>query len=128
MLFVSTSLLIMPFPPLLPNRQDREIIKEILQNKLCSVPLFIPHLTSPQGISKSFILKIYLFLFYVYRYFISMYVSVSYIDSACRGHMKASDPLELQMVVSHHTGSENQTLILWKSRSTELSPRLNSKV
>jgi hypothetical protein len=49
--------------------------------------------------------------------YVWMYVCVLYVCSAHRGHKKTSDPLELQVILSHHVGAGNQTWELWRAVS-----------
>jgi hypothetical protein len=49
--------------------------------------------------------------------FACIQVSVPHVSSACKSQKRVSDPLglELQMIVCHYGGAENQTRILRKS-------------
>lgn len=49
----------------------------------------------------------------MYGYFFCMYTMC--MPEALRGQKKASEPLELDMVISGLVGNETQTHVLWKS-------------
>lgn len=61
---------------------------------------------------------LWLFLKFLCVWVLCLFECAPYACSAHGDQKRASDPpeLELHMVLSHHVGAGNETLVLWKSR------------